>query len=249
MDRPSTLPKSLRVILVVTFHVPFEYESEPSFLLFAVASAFGVDPRIEEARRALEDGLPQVAIYNLSQTAGRRFARGEQATAELLLARALFAAGRFEESAALLKKSGKLGVQTRGLAGRGQCRAQQACGSIPTLQGLTQDERYRRKLPSAPPECFRLWVNSPSADVLSELLNKNPAASGDAALELAQIRLDAKDHAGALSVLSSAEGLSAEQQQQAIFLTARALLAAGQAADAEKKLKDIKDPQPGWQRA
>ena len=33
---------------------------------------------------ALEDGLPQVAIYNLSQTPGKKFARGEQATAELL---------------------------------------------------------------------------------------------------------------------------------------------------------------------
>ncbi len=54
-------------------------------LLFAVASAFAVDARIEEARRALEDGLPQVAIYNLSQTAGKEFARGEQRTAELLL--------------------------------------------------------------------------------------------------------------------------------------------------------------------
>src|SRR4029453_11125227 len=55
-------------------------------------SASGNDSRLDEARQALDDGLPQVAIYKLRQVPGRKFAKEDQAAAELLLARALFAA-------------------------------------------------------------------------------------------------------------------------------------------------------------
>jgi TolA-binding protein len=213
------------------------------FLLFAMASAFGVDARIDEARRALEDGLPQVAIYNLSQTGGKEFARGEQATAELLLARALFAAGRFEESAALLKKSGAASSDARFWLAEANAALDKPAEALPLYESLAQDDRYSTQAAVGAARMLSALGRQPeAADVLSAFLKKNPAASGNAALELAQIRLDAKDHAGALSVLSSTEGLSAEQQQEAIFLTARALLAAGQAADAEQKLNDIKDP-------
>ena len=213
------------------------------FLLFAVASAFAVDARIEEARRALEDGLPQVAIYNLTHTAGKEFARGEQRTAELLLARALFAAGRFEESAALLKKSGATGPEARFWLAEANAALNKPAEALRLYESLAQDEDYSTQAAvGAARMLSALGRRSEAAEVLSGLLKKNPAASGDAALELAQIRLDAKDHAGALSVLAFAEGLSPEQQQQAIFLTARTLLAAGQAADAEQKLKEIKDP-------
>ena len=213
------------------------------FLLLAGASAFGVDARIDEARRALEDGLPQVAIYNLSQTAGKGFARGEQATAELLLARALFAAGRFEESAALLKKSGKADSDARFWLAEANAALNNPAEALPLYESLVQDEHYSTQAAVGAARMLSALGRRPeAAEILSALLKENPAASGDAALELAQIRLDAKDHAGALSTLSSAEGLSPVQQQQAIFLTARALLAAGQAVDAEQKLKEIKDP-------
>ncbi len=213
------------------------------FLLFATASAFGVDARIVEARRALEDGLPQVAIYNLSQTSGREFARGEQATADLLLARALFAAGRFGESATLLKKSGAAGSDARFWLAEANAALNKPAEALPLYESLSQDERYSSQAAvGAARMLCALGRASEAAEVLSGLLKKSPATSGDAALELAQIRLDAKDHAGAMSSLSSAEGLSPEQQQQAIYLTARALLASGQAAEAERKLKEIKDP-------
>ena len=213
------------------------------FLLLAGASAFGVDARIDEARRALEDGLPQVAIYNLSQTAGKAFARGEQATAELLLARALFAAGRFEESAALLKKSGKADSDARFWLAEANAALNNPAEALPLYESLVQDEQYSTQAAVGAARMLSALGRRPeAAEILSALLKENPAASGDAALELAQIRLDAKDYASALSTLSSAEGLSPVQQQQAIFLTARALLAAGQAVDAEQKLKEIKDP-------
>ena len=65
----------------------------------------GVDPRVEAGRQALDDGFPQVAIYKLRQTLGRKLPKEDQHVAEMLLARALFAAERFQESASLLEKS------------------------------------------------------------------------------------------------------------------------------------------------
>src|SRR4029077_12701196 len=70
------------------------------------ASALAGDPRLDEARQALQDGLPQVAIYKLRQISGRKLAKEDQAVAELLLAQALFAAGRFDETAMVLEKWG-----------------------------------------------------------------------------------------------------------------------------------------------
>ena len=213
------------------------------FLLLAVTSGLAVDPRIDEARHALEDGLPQVAIYNLSHASGKDFPRAEQATAELLLARALFAAGRFEESAALLKKTGAAGADARFWLAEANAALNKPTEALPLYESLTRDDRYAAKASvGAARMLSALGRRSEAAKVLSKLVKSNPAASGNAALELAQIHLDVKDHAGALSALSSAEGLSPEQQQQATFLAARALLTAGQVAEAEQKLKEIKDP-------
>ncbi|HEY5741493.1 MAG TPA: tetratricopeptide repeat protein, partial [Terrimicrobiaceae bacterium] len=68
------------------------------------------------------------------------------------------------------------------------------------------------------------------------------ASGQEAALQLAQIHLAAQDHVGAMSVLSSVDGFSLDQQTHAIYLMARALLASGEPEQAEKKLKEVKDP-------
>jgi TolA-binding protein len=211
-------------------------------VLFAV-SAFAADSRIDEARRALEDGLPQVAIYNLSQTSGKEFTREDQAVAELLLARALFAAGRFEESATLLKRSRAAGPDARFWLAEANAALNRPAEALPLYQSLSYDERYSSQAAVGTARMLcALGRTSEGAEVLSAFLQRSPVASGDAALELAQIRLDAQDHAGAMNALSSAEGLSPEQQQEAVYLTARALLSSGRAAEAEQKLKEIKDP-------
>jgi tetratricopeptide (TPR) repeat protein len=210
--------------------------------LFSVP-ALGTDSRIDEARQALEDGLPQVAIYKLSKASGREFARRDQATADLLLARALFAAGRFEESAALLKKSGAAGTEARFWLAEAKAALNKPAEALPLYQSLGQDGRYASQATvGAAKMLCALGRSSEAAEALSALLKRKPASPGDAALELAQIRLNANDNAGALSVLSSVEGFSPEQQQHATYLTARALLASGEPAEAEEKLKEIKDP-------
>ena len=204
----------------------------------------GAWPRIrviDEARQALEDGLPQVAIYNLSQAP--KFAREDQPTAELLLARALFAAGRFQESARLLKKSGAASAEARFWLAEANAALNKPDEALTLYQSLGQDERFASQAAVGTARMLcALGRTSEASESLSAFLKRNPASPGDAALELAQIRLDAGDNAGALSVLSSAEGFSPEQQQHATYLTARALLASGEPAKAEEKLKEIKDP-------
>ena len=61
-----------------------------------VASAIGADSRLEGARQALDDGLPQVAIYRLRQALGKKLPKEDLNAAEMLLAQALFAAGRYD---------------------------------------------------------------------------------------------------------------------------------------------------------
>ena len=85
---------------------------------------------------------------------------------------------------------------------------------------------------------------SEAAEALATFLEGNPSSS-EAALELAEIRLKAGDASGTINVLSSIEGFSPKQQQRATYLTAQSLLESGKPADAEDKLKTIKDP-PAW---
>jgi TolA-binding protein len=211
--------------------------------LVSVVSALGLDPRLDEARQALEDGLPQVAIYKLRQARQKAFARADQAAADLLLARALFAAGRFEESASLLKKSGAATAEVRFWLGEAYAALNRPAEALPLYQSLVQDDGFAPQAAVGAAKMLCALGRAPeAAEALAAFLKKNPNSAGEAALELAQIHLNAKDHAGALSVLSSAQGFSQDQQQYATFLIARALLASGEPAKAEEKLKEIKDP-------
>jgi len=205
-------------------------------------SASGQDSRLEDARQALDDGLPQVAIYKLRQTPGRKFVGEDQAAAELLLARALFAAGRFDESASLLEKSGASGEESKFWLAETYAALNKPSKALPLYQSLSQDERFAAQAAVGAAKMLdALDRTSEAAEALSAFLEKNPS-SGEAALELAEIRLEVGDNAGAIGVLSSVEGFSQEQQQNASYLTARALLASGEPAKAEEKLKAIKDP-------
>lgn len=211
--------------------------------LLLAASALWADSRIDEARQALEDGLPQVAIYNLSQIPAKKLSRDDRATADLLLARALFAAGRYDESASLLKKSGAAGAEARFWLAEANAALNKPSEALPLYQGLSQDEHFASPAVVGAARMLCALGRTPeAAEALSAFLKGNPDSPGDATLELAEIRLDSQDHAGALSVLSSAQGFSQEQQQYATYLTARAFLASGEPAKAEEKLKEIKDP-------
>jgi tetratricopeptide (TPR) repeat protein len=199
--------------------------------------------RLDEARQALEDGLPQVAIYNLSQAPGGKFTGNDKAAAELLLARALFAAGRFEESASRLEKSGSGGAEPRFWLAEANAALNKPAKALPLYQSLSQDDRFAPQAAVGAAKMLDALGRTPeAAEVLSTFLNRNPSSRAEAALALAKIRLEAGDNPGVMSVLSSVEGFSTEQQQHATFLTARAMLASGEPEKAEENLKEIKDP-------
>ena len=211
-------------------------------LVFVLASfAMGADTRLDGARQALQDGLPQVAIYKLRQAPGRKFAKEDQTAAERLLARALFAAGRFDESASLLENSGDSDGESKFWLAENYAALNKPAKALPLYQGLSRDENFAaRAAIGAAKMLDALGRASEASEELSIFLNKNPA-SGEAALKLAEIRLDLGDPGGAIGVLSARE-FSPQEQPDAAFLVARALLASGEPAGAEEKLRTIKDP-------
>ncbi len=206
------------------------------------ASALAGDPRLDEARQALQDGLPQVAIYKLRQISGRKLAKEDQAVAELLLAQALFAAGRFDETATVLEKSGASSHEAKFLLAETYAALNKPAKALPLYQSLNQDESLAGKASVGSARMLDALDRTPeAAETLSAFLKENPSAA-EAALELAKIRLKVGDSSGTVEALSSAAGFSPEQQQDAAFLKGRALLASGDAAKAEESFKSIKDP-------
>lgn len=204
-------------------------------------SAFGADLRLDDARQALDDGLPQVAIYKLRQAPGRKFAKEDQPAAERLLARALFAAGRFDESASLLENSGDSVGESKFWLAETYAALNKPAKALPLYQSLGQDERFAAQAAVGAAKMLdALGRTSEASEALSSFLKKNPS-SGEAALKLAEIRLELGDPGAAIDVLSVGE-FSPQQQQDAAYLVARALLASGESAKAEEKLRTVKDP-------
>jgi tetratricopeptide (TPR) repeat protein len=204
-------------------------------------SAFGADSRLDDARQALDDGLPQVAIYKLRQAPGRKFAKEDQPAAERLLARALFAAGRFDESASLLESSGDSVGESKFWLAETYAALNKPAKALPLYESLGQDERFAAQAAVGAAKMLdALGRTSEASEALSSFLKKNPS-SGEAALKLAEIRLELGDPGAAIDVLSVRE-FSPQQQQDAAYLVARALLASRESAKAEERLRTIKDP-------
>ncbi|HET9524335.1 MAG TPA: tetratricopeptide repeat protein, partial [Terrimicrobiaceae bacterium] len=112
--------------------------------------------------------------------------------------------------------------------------------ALPLYQSLGQDERFAAQAAVGAAKMLdALGRTSEASEALSSFLKRNPS-SGEAALKLAEIRLELGDPGAALNVLSARE-FSPQQQQDASYLVARALLASGESAKAEEKLRTIKD--------
>ena len=108
---------------------------------FLVASAIGADSRLEGARQALDDGLPQVAIYRLRQALGKKLPKEDQTTAEMLLAQALFAAGRYDENASLLGKMAS-GAESRFWLAQTYAALDKPAKALPLYQALSRETGF-----------------------------------------------------------------------------------------------------------
>jgi TolA-binding protein len=213
--------------------------------LVLATTTMGADPRVEAARQALDDGFPQVAIYKLRQTLGRKLPKEDQHAAEMLLARALFSAERFQESASLLERSPAPTGEAKFWLAQAYAALNRPAKALPLYQSLIRDKSLAAQAAVGAARMLdALDRTSEAAEGLATFLKESPSSS-EAALELAEIRLKLGDSKGTIDVLSSLQGFSPVQQQHAAYLTARALLEAGESEKAEEKLKTIKDP-PAW---
>ena len=211
LHRPLSLPGSVTV---------------KAFLpcLVLAFSAFGADSRLDDARQALDDGLPQVAIYKLRQALGPKTSQGRP-TGRGAVARAGALCGW-----ALRRKrlpAGKLGDsvgESKFWLAETYAALNKPAKALPLYQSLGQDERFAAQaVVGAAKMLDALGRTSEAAEALSSFLKKNPS-SGEAALELAEIRLEAwRCRPGDRRPVGSRE-FSPKQQQDAAYLVARALL-------------------------
>lgn len=210
--------------------------------LLAATTVHAEDLRLAAAQKALNDGLPQVAVYQLQEQKRESWSTPADATAaDLLLAQALFAAGRYSESAALLERAridSDVAVfwQAESYAALGKAQA-----ALPLYEKLTASKEFARQAVVGRARMQTALGEQKAAEKgLSDYLQANPSAAG-VALDLAGLALARNDAVMARTILSKLSGLSGRDLQRARFIEVRTLLASGQAAEAEVKVHEIKD--------
>lgn len=211
-------------------------------LLLGSLSVRAESPVIAEARQALADGLPTVAIYRL-QSSDRQIPAAERSAADLLLARALIAAGQYEKGVALLEKQPSLDADSQMDMARACValgRNEQALSLLEKLQ--TSPALSREAGLQASVLLQALGRVDESEAILVRLLEKN-GSDTEVLLALAESRLINGQPQKTLDLLDHAKIPSASEAT-ASFFRARALAQLGRAEESEQVLEGIQDPPP-----
>jgi TolA-binding protein len=183
---------------------------------------------LEEARQALADGLPQVAVHRLVQADKKWPDAAGQTAADLLLGEALIAAGRYQESVDRLSRlaagepAGKFWL-AEAYAALGQPEK-----ALPLYKALAADREFASRAVVGEARMLQqLWRSGEALDLLRSRAREAPDDKL-VALELAEQSLDAGDAATADAALKRVPGRSPE----AAYLRGRVLLAQGDPASA-----------------
>jgi len=208
-------------------------------LMVFSAGAQAEDARLAGARQALADGLPQVAVYQIRQNLASWKSPADKAAANLLLAQALFEAGRYKDSAALLQKMP--GDEARFRLAQALAAQDQFAGALALYEELNAGPYADRAMVGRARMLKALGRAREAESLLAAAVPVNPT-SFDLAVELAETRLDMNDAAGALAALAAVRNPPPAQAQNVEYLRARALLASGDPARAEEKLRALGDP-------
>ena len=159
-DRPSESPGNPQATPGVIFPAPCEHESLHVVHLLAV-SAIGADSRLDEARQALDDGLPQVAIYKLRQAPAKIRQRrpdhggdvaGAGAVRGWALRRKRLAARRNQVSAS---------AESRFWLAQTYAALNKPAKALPLYQVWVRSNALPPRLPSEPGRCSAPWVELP----------------------------------------------------------------------------------------
>lgn len=216
---------------------------------FGILAVFGVlpplgaeDARVGLARQALLDGLPQVAIYQIETAKGEWPTPSDRAAADLLLGKALFAAGRFADSLETLEKIDVPDPEVTFWLAETQAALGQAEAALATYEKLGQDPVFSERATIGRVRMLRkLQRGTEASEGLVAYLAKHPGSQA-VTLELAAFLVDAGDAAGAEQILSALQNPSPENQPHADFLNARALILSGNFHEAEARLQALSDP-------
>ena len=204
------------------------------------ASAFTENTRMVQARQALDDGLPQVAIYKLQNT-DKWSSPEEKSAADLLLGRALFSAGRLADASTVLEKVTSPNPEAEFWLAETLAALDKPAAALKLYQNLAADSQFASRAVIGLARSFKALNNETQAlSALGAYAETHPG-DNDVLLEWAGMLLDSGDAAGARKALSHFHNASPEQQLIADYLDARALMLFGKFAQAEAKLKAVHD--------
>ncbi|CAN5558279.1 hypothetical protein BH09VER1_BH09VER1_38450 [soil metagenome] len=212
------------------------------FSLLLTSSLWAEDSRLEIARQALADGLPQAAIYKLRSVTTPWASKDDEIASRLLLARALIAAGRNEESVPLLQPMAATNSEAAFWLAEAFSTLGKPADALALYARLTENPEFSDRAVIGQARMLKALNRSPEAIAALAAFYGQKPDSAATALELARTYLEMGNEASALKVLGTLHGASSREQQIAEYLAARALLMGKQAAQAEEKLRGLHDP-------
>lgn len=201
---------------------------------WAVAPALSGSP-LDDARQALTDGLPQVAIHKLTQNDKKWPNAADQVAADLLLAEALITSGRYEESLPRLSRLTAGELAAKFWLAEAYAALDQPEKALPLYKAAAGEETYASRAAVGESRMLKqLWR---VGDALAVLRARAKAAPDEelVALELAEQSLDTGDVAGAAAALAPVQAIS----PKANYLRGRVLLAQGEVSQAQALLETI----------
>lgn len=211
--------------------------------LIMMNGARAEDARLAAARQALNQGLPQVAVSKIRRIADEEWESPEDSrSAQSVLGCALFAAGRPQESVAVLEKLASPLSEARLCLAGAMAELGKISEALILYDSLTDEAEFasRAEIGGATMR-EKLGQSDQARQRLRAYLDQHPEAS-DVALVLAALQVDSNDAAGALLSLKDLPSGVEPGAEVANYLRARAYLLSGRRDDAEKSLRQIAVP-------
>ncbi len=209
-----------------------------SFGLAVIAGSLHADDQLADVRKALADGLPDVALYRLASLPGST----SDLDALLLKARALNALGRYDEAVQTLQGQQNLSDEAKLVLARAQGKTGRLDEALALYRGLSSNPQYAVEVFLSQAAILeKLGQPDKAAQLLDDLAKNGPLAP-ELALKLAEIRLGEGNAAAAHTLLDGISGLNGDQLAAQQYLLAKVNLAEGKTAEAEKLLSEIKSP-------
>ncbi len=209
-----------------------------SFGLAVIAGSLYADEQLADVRKALADGLPDVALYRLASLP----ASASTPDAVLLKARAFNALGRYEEAVQALQPQQNLADEAKLVLARAEGKTGRLDEALALYRALSVDPQYAVEACLSQAAILeKLGQPEKAAQLLDDCAKSGPLAP-ELALKLAEVRLGEGNAAAAHTLLDGVSGLAGDQLAAQQYLLAKVNLAEGKTAEAEKILAEIKSP-------